>query len=236
LRSRPLERVNRGNPEGDAKGALFFGYFRLCKQKKVTSCRATPDILALQNILMQDLTTRLSHNGQETQQVTGNFQRRIAAAWRRGGEEAKQRAKADQSWIDFRVVYFILPLSALVFVYWTLLFGTIPYRLYFTEKEAGGDAYNKAFLAALSVFYFLCSLYACVGFYRLFFIELREKFITRKVTYKDGVFALRGWYFKKDSFNETDVVSVEQFQADPRFFGKNILTMLTRNLATSISK
>lgn len=69
----------------------------------------------------------------------------------------------------------------------------------------------------------------CVGFYQLFFIELREKFIARKVVYKDGVFTLRGWYFKKDSFKETEVVSVEQFKADLRFFGKNILTMLTRN-------
>jgi len=35
--------VERGNPAGAAnRGRLFFGYFLLARQKKVTSCRATP--------------------------------------------------------------------------------------------------------------------------------------------------------------------------------------------------
>ena len=35
--------ADRGNPAGAGnRGRLFFGYFILAKQKKVTSCRATP--------------------------------------------------------------------------------------------------------------------------------------------------------------------------------------------------
>src|SRR5450755_3015470 len=38
--------ADRGYPAGAAnRGRLFFGYFILAKQKKVTSCRATPDNL-----------------------------------------------------------------------------------------------------------------------------------------------------------------------------------------------
>ena len=41
----PLYQPIRRNPEGAARqGALLFGYFRLGKQEKVTSCRAAPDI------------------------------------------------------------------------------------------------------------------------------------------------------------------------------------------------
>jgi hypothetical protein len=44
FRSRLTGRAHAGNPEGMADwGRLFFGYFHLAKQKKVTSCRATPD-------------------------------------------------------------------------------------------------------------------------------------------------------------------------------------------------
>ena len=111
---------------------------------------------------------------------------------------------AKQYWSDFRVVYFIVPVSALVFVGLAIWFATLPYLFYFTEKEAGGDASKKAFISGLSIFFFLCCFYMCVGFYQLFFIELREKFIARKVVYKDGVFTLRGWYFKRDSFKEAD--------------------------------
>jgi len=39
----PDQSSNAENPEGMAdRGRLFFGYFILAKQKKVTSCRATP--------------------------------------------------------------------------------------------------------------------------------------------------------------------------------------------------
>jgi hypothetical protein len=41
---------NGGNPEGAGRwGRLFFGYFLLAKQKKVTSCRATPDDVDVEN-------------------------------------------------------------------------------------------------------------------------------------------------------------------------------------------
>jgi len=41
---KPDPSSNAGNPEGMADwGRLFLGYFLLAKQKKVTSCRATPD-------------------------------------------------------------------------------------------------------------------------------------------------------------------------------------------------
>ena len=41
---KPDQSSNAGNLEEVADwGRLFFGYFLLAKQKKVTSCRATPD-------------------------------------------------------------------------------------------------------------------------------------------------------------------------------------------------
>jgi hypothetical protein len=37
--------------QGEYWGRLFFGYFLLAKQKKVTCRRATPDLVATQNTL-----------------------------------------------------------------------------------------------------------------------------------------------------------------------------------------
>src|SRR5271165_6017442 len=43
FRSRPHGRVPQGSPKGRRTwGRLFFGYFLLAKQKKVTCCRAAP--------------------------------------------------------------------------------------------------------------------------------------------------------------------------------------------------
>ncbi len=47
--SQPDRPSNAGNPEGAAnRGRRFLGYFLLAKQKKVTSCRATPDGVGLE--------------------------------------------------------------------------------------------------------------------------------------------------------------------------------------------
>ena len=55
--------TDRWNPAGAAnRGRLFFGYFPLAKQKKVTSCRATPDGFDLRNG-KQQLDARLISDG-----------------------------------------------------------------------------------------------------------------------------------------------------------------------------
>lgn len=122
-----------------------------------------------------------------------------------------------------------MPLSALFTLGLTIWCATVPYLLYFTEREAGGNgSLRKTAVTGLFIFFFLGLLYVCIGFYQMFFIELRKKFLARKVEYRDGEFALRGWYFKKDGFQETDVILVEPYSINPHWFSKNIMSMFTR--------
>ena len=87
-----------------------------------------------------------------------------------------------------------------------MIWGAIgPYLLYFTAREAGGNPYRKVVVAVLFVLLFLIGLYYTTGLFQILFFELKERFIVHKVTYCDGVFSLKGYYFKKDSFKAGEV-------------------------------
>lgn len=75
---------------------------------------------------------------------------------------------------------------------------------------------------------FLGSFYYTLGAYQIFFLELRERFIARKVVYENGIFQLKGYYFKEAEFRADEVVSVEPVVVSERWFQKRLGTLLSR--------
>jgi hypothetical protein len=130
-------------------------------------------------------------------------------------------------WYDSRVwIAALVPFGASVFAMFTV-WQPIFIVHYVLENRA--SVVNKMGTVIVVVPVFLASLYASIGFFQLFFIELRKKFIAWKVVYLEGEFSLGGYYLKRARFNQSELASVEQFQADPHAFSKHIATLLTRN-------
>jgi hypothetical protein len=76
-------------------------------------------------------------------------------------------------------------------------------------------------------------VYACVGLYQMFFIELRHKFIVSKVVPLGRHYYLTGYYFKKAEFDSDEVASVSEHHVK-KSFGKNIATLLAKAPQTKI--
>jgi len=128
-------------------------------------------------------------------------------------------------WVDRRqIVIWIWPVSALVVAGGDLVLG---WSLVAIWKEDFANVSRKVAMLALNGSLFLAVTYGCVGFYQMFFIELRQKFIASKVIYRDGDgYQLWGYYFKRDMFKPSEVISVGEHRVKIGF-GKNIATLLT---------
>ncbi len=65
------------------------------------------------------------------------------------------------------------------------------------------------------------------------FLEPRERFIVHWARYLDGVFQLRGYYYREDDLFAADVVAIDKHVSDNRWFGPKgswrIGTLLTRD-------
>lgn len=141
----------------------------------------------------------------------------------------------EQRWSDPHVgVALIAPIGVVFTICATVMFALTPYFIYFTEKGGGAGTSKKAFVTGLVLFLFLAGIYACVGFYQALVIELREKFIARKIAYKDGAFTLRGYYFKHANFNENELAKVEPHVISERWFSKEMGTLMTRSTRFTI--
>lgn len=139
-------------------------------------------------------------------------------------------------WVDERrIIIWVLPVSALLIVGVTAVSAVMPYLVYFSEKEMAVEVSSErtAAIAALFIGLFLIWFYVCIGFYQMFFIELRRKFITRQVEWDGSGYRLRGYYFKRDTFQPTDVASVEEYRVGHRYLSSTILTLLTRTPKTN---
>lgn len=144
--------------------------------------------------------------------------------------------EATQTWSDprFFLTTFVMPIGALAWLGAMIWSAIVPFLLYFSEREAGGDPIRKAVIAGVFVILFSGSLYYTVAAYQIFFLELRERFIAHKVTYRDGVFELKGYYFKAATFQANEVVKVEPIVVSERWFQKRLGTLLSRSTRFTI--
>lgn len=140
-------------------------------------------------------------------------------------------------WVDreYIVNLIIFPIGALIDVIFTLVLGSVPYVLYFTEKGGDGSPGKKMQILLICILLCLVGCYFLIGFSQIFFKELQEKFITWKITYQFNIFYVRGYYFKSDTFRNVDVLKVEPFHADKQWFGASMGTLLTRTTYSNLN-
>lgn len=81
---------------------------------------------------------------------------------------------------------------------------------------------------------FLAGSYYTLGAYQIFFLELRERFIARKVVYENDAFLLKGYYFKEVRFRADEVVAVEPVVVSEHWFQKRLGTLLSRSTRFTI--
>jgi hypothetical protein len=146
------------------------------------------------------------------------------------------RNQTTRSWTDPRyfLTTFVMPFGVLVWVGMSLLFVYTPYMVYFTAKGVGVIEYKKIELVVVAVIGALTSLYYTIGGFQMFFLELRERFIAHKAIYRDGVFTLNGYFFKKATFHANEVEKVEPIVVSERWFQKRLGTLLSRSTKFTI--
>ena len=144
--------------------------------------------------------------------------------------------KEKSVWSDPRsfMTMYIMPLGGLVWAAETAFMVYIPYMVYFTEKGVGVDEIRRLGVVAVAILGFLAGGYYTLGAYQIFFLELRERFIARKVIVESGVFRLKGYYFKEATFNADEVASVEPITVSERWFQKRLGTLLSRSTRFTI--
>jgi hypothetical protein len=138
-----------------------------------------------------------------------------------------------RSWSDPRYFFstFVVPLGFLVWAGETVFLVVFPYL--YIERAAASEA-NKIATVMLSIAGTLVGLYYSIGGFQIFFLELRERFIAHKVIYREGVFLLKGYYFKKTTFRDNEVAKVEPIVVSERWFQKRLGTLLSRSTRFTI--
>jgi hypothetical protein len=126
--------------------------------------------------------------------------------------------QVSQSWSDPR--FLLSPTIPLFFIF---VGGLLIFFSLYRVKNLGASEIT------ISVASFLGGLYLSYCAYQLMFIELRKKFIAHHVRYDNGVFILRGYYFKEARFTETEIKKVENYLISERFFSESMGTFLSRN-------
>lgn len=138
----------------------------------------------------------------------------------------------EQRWSDPHVgVALIAPIGVVFTICATVMFAIFPIYYDLTNPDT---VTGKIITTIVGEILFLAGIYACIGFYQAFVIELREKFIVRKIVYQDSEFTLRGYYRKHASFNEAELAKVEPHVVNERWFSKEMGTLMTRSTRFSI--
>lgn len=142
-----------------------------------------------------------------------------------------------RAWSDPRayLMMYVAPLGGLVWAGGSVVIGVG--SVYVIGKEIADAKYGAlevAFHALIFLAVFLGSLYYTLGTYQVFILELRERFIARKVACENGVFQLLGYYYKKATFKADEVVSVEPVVVSERWFQKRLGTLLSRSTRFTI--
>lgn len=126
-----------------------------------------------------------------------------------------------QSWSDPRyLLTFLMPFGFLVWAGGTVFIAIFPF--FQVQKIELGEI----LVSIIGVF---IGLYYTIGGFQIFFLELRERFIAHKVTYQDGAFLLKGYYFKQATFHADEVTKVEPLVVSERWFQKRLGTLLSRS-------
>lgn len=115
----------------------------------------------------------------------------------------------DCKWIDGRIHIWLLPLSATVIGSVTGLFLISIYFVYL--EDFGGEVEKKISLVTIFLVLFFGGLYACIGLFQIFVNEMFKLFVVSKAERYSDTLELRGYYFKKDIFNLSQVKEVENF-------------------------
>jgi len=102
-----------------------------------------------------------------------------------------------------------------------------PFLIYFGNEGIGATQEKKLTVTAISIAVAAIGVYACVGLYQMFFIELRRKFIVSKVMPLGKRYYLTGYYFKKAEFDGDEVVTIDEYHVK-KSFGRNIATLLAK--------
>lgn len=140
-----------------------------------------------------------------------------------------------QTWSDPRYLLALtFPLGGLIWAAETAFMLYLPYMAYFTDKGIGLGQLEKAGFLVISCAGFLAGSYYAIGIAQVFFLELRERFIARKVAYENGAFQLKGYYFKEAAFRADEVVTVEPVVVSERWFQKRLGTLLSRSTRFTI--
>lgn len=130
-------------------------------------------------------------------------------------------------WLDKqRSIAWVSPIGSLIIFVLTMSLPVFLYIANFVEDSTGVSMTRKASITILFIVFFLCGVYVSFGFYKMFFIELRQKFIAREVTREGSEYRLKGYYFKKAGFNPSELKTVEEYLTDTRL-GRDIVTMLS---------
>lgn len=129
----------------------------------------------------------------------------------------------------------IFPAGVLVSLVVTALLAYAPYIIFFTPKGEGVALHKKVEVTLFVLAAFLYCCYRLVGFSQIFFVELRRKFVVWGVTYQHGQFEVRGYYFKRGRFHDADVLKIEPYYTDRRWFSNNMGTLLTRNAQSNLN-
>lgn len=143
--------------------------------------------------------------------------------------------ETSQSWSDPRyfVTTFIMPFGILVWA--GCVIAPIAFSVHYVLSVHASVA-NKVADVAVSALVFFVSLYYSIGGFQIFFLELRERFIAHKVIYQEGVFWLKGYFFKEATFREDEVMKVEPVVVSERWFQKRLGTLLSRSTPFTIPK
>ncbi len=130
-------------------------------------------------------------------------------------------------WTDSRIHIWVLPLSAIVIFGYTLVVLVSLHSIYL--ENFGGELNRKISLIAILLVALLIGVYGCIGLYQIFVNEIYRLFIVRKAECYGDKLELRGYYFKKDTFDLSLVKSVESFSVQKwrrfKIPWKNMMTL-----------
>ena len=138
-----------------------------------------------------------------------------------------------QTWSDPRyfLTAFIMPLGFLVWAGMTVCFAIFPF--YYIQRAISSET-NKIVTVVIFAIGFLAALYYIIAGFQIFLLELGERFIAHKVIYRDGMFLLKGYYFKKVTFHANEVKNVEPIMVSECIFQKRLGTLLSRSTRFTI--
>lgn len=139
--------------------------------------------------------------------------------------------KEKRIWSDPRYLFALTyPFGGIAWAGSSIVIGIGAFYIIGKEIDAGKySTLELAFHALIFLAVFLGSFYYTLGAYQILFLELRERFITRKVVYENGAFRLKGYYFKEATFKADEVASVEPVVVSERWFQKRLGTLLSRS-------